>query len=399
MTLMPDSSDNLSTANSRASLAGRLLSDPPGVTLKKAREVRKLDLETVADQLNLSAMVVRALEEDDYERLPGPTFVRGYIRCYARLLKLSGDDLVRNYDRMETITEPEREIKVEPASLPAKKIKKGWIVLALIGLVIIASVVVLFSGDEKAEDEPVFNQQVTAPEPVDKVFVEVDATDNAVVAEDVVVDDNTASKETTVDKAAVAEEPVVTPLDESNTGIESLRVESPGIESPDIENSSVTAVANIDAAVDVPEAVVGAVVEAVVETVVETAVETAVEPVAAEPEAIALPEAASEDAISEEADPVSVPSVTTEPALDSSSSLNMTFSGECWVEVWDATGKRIYANLRQKGHVVSLTGQAPIEVKLGNGTVVELEFNGNPVIFASSKRTGVAHVTLGSTSE
>ena len=184
MTLMPDSSDNSSTANAnaRASLAGRLLSDPPGVTLKKAREVRRLDLETVADQLNLSPMVLLALEDDDYERLPGPTFVRGYIRCYARLLKLSGDDLVRNYDRMTTVKEPILDAKGEVAPPPAKKGKKGWVILAILGIVLLAVGFAFYSYNDKAEHEPAGEQPASVSKEKFKRFVEVTATEAEVMA-------------------------------------------------------------------------------------------------------------------------------------------------------------------------------------------------------------------------
>ena len=140
MTLNTDSSGNVVTNGSLAG-AGRLLPDPPGVQLQRARQIKHLDLVAVADELNLSSTVVKALEADDYERLPGATFVRGYIRSYARLLKLSGDDLVRCYDRVVKgrAVDPQSKLRSEAQSSvksgekssakPAAKTsssKKGW---------------------------------------------------------------------------------------------------------------------------------------------------------------------------------------------------------------------------------------------------------------------------------
>jgi cytoskeleton protein RodZ len=51
----------------------------------------------VADTLNLSITVVQALEADDYDRLPGTVFARGYIRAYARLLELDPVPLLERY--------------------------------------------------------------------------------------------------------------------------------------------------------------------------------------------------------------------------------------------------------------------------------------------------------------
>jgi cytoskeleton protein RodZ len=59
-----------------------------GALLVAAREARGLSVEAVAQQLKLSARQVRALEEGDFTLLPGRTFVRGFLRNYARLVAL-----------------------------------------------------------------------------------------------------------------------------------------------------------------------------------------------------------------------------------------------------------------------------------------------------------------------
>jgi cytoskeleton protein RodZ len=66
----------------------------PGARLKRAREAAGLSLEQVAQQLKLAPRQVRALEEEDFAQLPGRTFARGFVRNYARLLNLDGDDLL-----------------------------------------------------------------------------------------------------------------------------------------------------------------------------------------------------------------------------------------------------------------------------------------------------------------
>jgi cytoskeleton protein RodZ len=60
----------------------------PGSVLRMERESLGVTVREVADTLNLSMTVVQSLEDDDYRRLPGTVFVRGYIRAYARLLDL-----------------------------------------------------------------------------------------------------------------------------------------------------------------------------------------------------------------------------------------------------------------------------------------------------------------------
>jgi cytoskeleton protein RodZ len=66
----------------------------PGRALAEARTRRNQTVAEIAQQLKLSATQVEALEADDYARLPGPVFVRGFIRNYARLVELDGEALV-----------------------------------------------------------------------------------------------------------------------------------------------------------------------------------------------------------------------------------------------------------------------------------------------------------------
>src|SRR5437588_2413269 len=66
----------------------------PGARLKAAREDAGLSVDQVAQQLKLAPRQVRALEDEDFAQLPGRTFARGFVRNYARLLNLNGDDLL-----------------------------------------------------------------------------------------------------------------------------------------------------------------------------------------------------------------------------------------------------------------------------------------------------------------
>jgi len=81
-------------ANARA--AGGAL--PPAATagalLGAGREASGLSIDAVAQQLKLAPRQVRALEEDDYSHLPGRTFVRGFVRNYARLIQLDPDQVL-----------------------------------------------------------------------------------------------------------------------------------------------------------------------------------------------------------------------------------------------------------------------------------------------------------------
>lgn len=60
----------------------------------------RLSPEQVAEMLHLSPQQIIALENDDFSSLPGPTYVRGYLRSYAQILGLPADDVVASYAQL-----------------------------------------------------------------------------------------------------------------------------------------------------------------------------------------------------------------------------------------------------------------------------------------------------------
>ena len=67
----------------------------PGARLSEARQAQGLATADVARRLKLSVGQVEALEAGRYHDLPGPIFVRGFIRNYAKLVKLDSDEFLQ----------------------------------------------------------------------------------------------------------------------------------------------------------------------------------------------------------------------------------------------------------------------------------------------------------------
>jgi cytoskeleton protein RodZ len=70
----------------------------PGEALRAAREARNWLKSDVAMQLHLSTDALTYLETGQFDKLPGMTFARGYVRAYAKLLGLDQNQLVRDFD-------------------------------------------------------------------------------------------------------------------------------------------------------------------------------------------------------------------------------------------------------------------------------------------------------------
>ncbi|HBT57452.1 MAG TPA: DUF4115 domain-containing protein, partial [Pseudomonas sp.] len=82
----------------------------PGETLREAREARGLSIAEVALELKISRQAVEHIEAGRFDRLPGDTFTRGYIRSYARLMGLDPNRLAVEFDRHRGIEVRERPV-------------------------------------------------------------------------------------------------------------------------------------------------------------------------------------------------------------------------------------------------------------------------------------------------
>ncbi|AOU98216.1 hypothetical protein BI364_09835 [Acidihalobacter yilgarnensis] len=80
--------------------------EPIGRQLQLRREAMGLRLEDAAKHLHLDVNVLRELEADNFEALPGPAYIKGYLRAYGQLLELDTRALIDSYQALAHPTEP-----------------------------------------------------------------------------------------------------------------------------------------------------------------------------------------------------------------------------------------------------------------------------------------------------
>ncbi len=85
-----------------------------GERLRSARKARAISLERVAESLHLDEAVILALEEERFEELGAPVFVRGHLKAYARLVGLPIDSVLGAYQQTEphAVAAPSTERRV-----------------------------------------------------------------------------------------------------------------------------------------------------------------------------------------------------------------------------------------------------------------------------------------------
>ncbi|HEY7387335.1 MAG TPA: RodZ domain-containing protein [Bryobacteraceae bacterium] len=71
-----------------------------GEALRRERIKRKLDLEGVSHELKISPRFLEAIEDEDFDKLPGRLFTRSFVRQYARLLGLDEDEIAGELKRL-----------------------------------------------------------------------------------------------------------------------------------------------------------------------------------------------------------------------------------------------------------------------------------------------------------
>lgn len=138
-----------------------------GEQLRSAREARGMSVAEAAQALMLAPRQIEAIEQDDWTKLPGDTFARGFIRNYARLLKLDSEALLRrNAEQRAAAEAPNIELpQALAAEIPqpshAKKRDKATMLAA--GSMVVVALLVYFLLPENLLSPKAEQPAVTAP--------------------------------------------------------------------------------------------------------------------------------------------------------------------------------------------------------------------------------------------
>lgn len=132
------------------SAGGQQGGSPPGAQLQAYREARGWTIEQVASQLNLAPRQIQAIERDDYAALPGMPIARGFVRAYAKLLKVDATPLLANMadqamaaDEPATLRQATLSTPFSEAGLPSmaeRRLKRKYIAGVAIVVALLAAI-------------------------------------------------------------------------------------------------------------------------------------------------------------------------------------------------------------------------------------------------------------------
>ncbi|MCW8909752.1 MAG: helix-turn-helix domain-containing protein, partial [Gammaproteobacteria bacterium] len=219
-----------------------------GVRLREAREYRGLSIRDVAEQLNLNEDVLKSLESSSLEKLPAPTFTQGYIRSYARMLKLPVDEILHAYN----LAVPEKENPlVANYGMPIQTAEESSLIKSFLFLILLLLLgalgyFALNSGLQMEEDSTGLVTDSTTDAVLPEVIIENDSLVSAETTE--IIESHQESAESEVNQTVEDEiiDPVVTPPVLVSSKSESPTLNASASQPEELQQQTVTAVEGSD---------------------------------------------------------------------------------------------------------------------------------------------------------
>ncbi|KPB31917.1 helix-turn-helix domain-containing protein [Pseudomonas amygdali] len=316
----------------------------PGETLRQVRESRSWSLPDVALRLNLTVTSLSNLENGHFEKLPGHTFARGYVRAYAKLLDLDQAALVEQFDQFTGTDGKGSSVHAlgrieEPVRLSHNILR----IVSLLLLVLLVGGGFFWWQDQaslRGRDQSGLNME----------HVEVESADGT----------------TQIHPLDEPEEPAVAETPTAGQTSLPLNTGAPASESPSATPAAPTADVTSHAPAQTPA--------------------TATPPANAPQAPVAAP---------------TVPSMPTAPAeqpapvMAGAGQVTVQFVADCWTQVTDGNGKVLVSGLKRKGDSLDVSGKPPLTLRLGYARGAQVSYNGQPVDVAPFTSGETARLKLG----
>jgi len=329
----------------------------PGELLRLAREKRDWSQAEVARKLNLTVSSLNHVETGAFDKLPGHTFARGYIRAYAKLMDLDQAALVEAFDRYTGTHAKGSEVhslgRIEEPVRLSHNILRGVSLLLLVAVV--------GGGFVWWQDQGSLRGKDLAKIALEHVEVEsADGTTQIHPLDE--PEDQAVSAGQQAESAPLA--------------LEQGAAEQPAAAAEQAPASPAPTLAAVPAPTPAQPAPAQPAPAAVAPRVAPAATPA---PAAVAPAAPAPVVAATE--------PAAVPAGSAKVAIQ--------FTADCWTQVSDGNGKVLFSAIKRKGDNLELTGKPPFAVRLGFARGAQVSYNGQAVDVAPFTSGETARLKLG----
>ncbi|WP_137804814.1 RodZ domain-containing protein [Pseudomonas sp. G(2018)] len=330
----------------------------PGETLRQARESNGWSLAEVALKLNLTVNSLSNLEAGEFDKLPGHTFARGYIRAYAKLLGMDQAVLVQQFDQ-STGTDSQGS-SVHSLGRIEEPVRVSHTILRVVSLLLLVAVIgggfVWWQDQTSLRTKDLIS---LSPE-----HVEVEGADGTTQ---------------------------IHPLDEP---------EDQAVAEGQAENTTALALPQAETAAEAPAdaqatepAAPAAPAPAAPAHSTAPVVATPATPAPAVP-AVPAPTVTAPIAPSVPAQAAATPAPAAAPVAGQGQ-VQLQFTADCWTQVTDGSGKVLFSGLKRKGDSLSVSGKPPFAVRLGFARGAQVSYNGQAVDVAPFTSGETARLKLG----
>ncbi|CAO3307543.1 RodZ domain-containing protein [Pseudomonas putida] len=326
----------------------------PGELLRLAREKRDWSQAEVARKLNLTVSSLNHVETGAFDKLPGHTFARGYIRAYAKLMDLDQAALVDAFDRYTGTHAKGSDVhslgRIEEPVRLSHNILRGVSLLLLVAVV--------GGGFFWWQDQGSLRGKELAKIALE--HVEVESADGTTQ---------------------------IHPLDEPEDQAVSAG-QQPESAPLALEQGAAEQHAAAEQAPVTSEAVIATAPAPAQQAPVQPAPAASPAPVTPPVQATAAPAPAPAPAPAVAAvEPAAVPAGSAKVAIQ--------FTADCWTQVSDGNGKVLFSAIKRKGDNLELTGKPPFAVRLGFARGAQVSYNGQAVDVAPFTSGETARLKLG----
>jgi cytoskeleton protein RodZ len=332
--------------------------DSVGQLLQHAREQMGLSVTDIATRLRMGAKQIEALERADYAGLPAGTFLRGFVRNYAKSVGVNADEALALLERTNTSATPVHASRqVTPVAAAAQINVNGDGALLNLPAVRIA-IAVLLTLFIVAAGYYWWNYMRAGAMESSRPKTEAKAGNSAVTntetKSDVAASPSTgvqqpATTDTAITLAPSTALPSATPVSPSTETLPPGTVAAPPQSAPFAASDAASTSSPVTPAISLP----------------------------------AVREKPADQAAAPET-----------PRRAGTSIVGFTFTAESWVEVVDATGKTILSKRFKAGDAEEITGRGPLAVVVGNAQATRMAYNGREFDLKPHTRSTVARVTL-----
>lgn len=288
-----------------------------GARLQQAREAKKYSVAEVAAQLRLTKEIVNYMETQQWDKLHGRTYARGYFASYVKFLGLPFDEMLAVFNDEYRTNEPGLNLFQHGHDQQERQFP--WFMLALIGIV----VVVIWLAFQQW-------QQTQALQQAD------------------LSDDESVETDDTFSPSIVEPLDVIQPSNEPMIRAAEQTAEELGIAANNLDEITATE------AVTTASGVVG-----------------------------------------NDSPTIMTEQPTTEPLPAEESTLQLSFSGECWVEVTNADSQVLVSKVMRADQSLLLKSDQPLSILLGRAGVASVTYNNQSVDLSPHMQGDVARLTLG----